>query len=187
MVDTITLLKKYYKNNQEALTIVLEHSKQVTKKALEIAKRMKEYNPDLKFIEEAAMLHDIGCFMTNAPEIHCHGKYPYNMHGMLGREILEKEGLPKHAIACEHHLGVGLTKEEAKKQGLPERDMIPNTIEEKIVAFADFFYSKHPTKFGREITIQENIEWYKKFGERTVNELKKWVLFFKEVDQLPEN
>ncbi len=183
MVNCEALLKKYYKDNPKALKIVLEHSKEVAKKAVEIAQHMKNHNPNLKFIEEAAMLHDIGCFMTNAPEIHCHGKYPYKWHGILGKEILEKEGLPKHAIACERHLGVGLTAQEAKNLGLPEKDMVAQTIEEKIIAFADFFYSKHPTKFGRKISLEENFEWYSQYGEKFVKKFKKMIEFFKENTQ----
>jgi uncharacterized protein len=54
-----------------------------------------EMNLDERFIQEAALLHDIGIFLTNAPKIHCFGDYPYICHGYLGAEILRKEGLDK--------------------------------------------------------------------------------------------
>ena len=37
----------------------------------------------------------------------------------------------------ERHIGAGIPKEEAVGLGLPEKDYIPVTIEEKIVAHAD--------------------------------------------------
>ena len=61
------------------------------------------------------MLHDIGIFLTHAPQIGCHGDKPYICHGYLGRELLEKEGFPRHAIVCETHVGVGLTIADIEK------------------------------------------------------------------------
>jgi len=55
----------------------------------------------LGFIEEAALLHDIGIFNTNLPKIGCYGRHPYISHGYLGRELLENEGLAAHALVCE--------------------------------------------------------------------------------------
>ena len=90
------------------------------------------------------MLHDIGIFMTNAPQLGCYGDKPYICHGYLGRELLEKEGFPKHAIVCETHIGVGLTIADIEKNNfpLPRRDMTPKTLEEQIVCFADNFFRK---------------------------------------------
>ena len=61
-----------------------------------------------------------------------------------GAELLYKEGLPRHALVCERHIGVGLSIEDIQTQELPLplRDMRPQTLEEQIVAYADLFFSK---------------------------------------------
>ncbi len=170
----IKVIEKYYKNNTKLHNLLLAHSKLVTKKAVKIGRRL---NADIKFIEEAAMLHDIGIFLTNAPDIYCFGKEPYIRHGYLGRLILEREGLPKHALVCERHIGLGITKEDVIKQDLPlpKRDMVPVSIEEKIICYADKFFSKGLTK---EKSIHEITEELKKFGKD--KKFLEWVKLFGE-------
>ena len=55
------------------------------------------------------MLHVIGIFMTNAPQLGCYGDKPISVTAISEESYLEKEGFPKHAIVCETHIGVGLT------------------------------------------------------------------------------
>ena len=143
-MDPIALISKYYIPKSKAYDILYGHSRAVTDKALQIARNHPELSPDLKFIEEASMLHDIGIFMTNAPKLYCFGDYPYLAHGYLGCELLTGLGFPEHGLVCERHTGVGITKEEIleKKLALPLRDLIPETVEEQIISFADKFYSK---------------------------------------------
>ena len=138
------ILEKYYQRDSKLWTVLVEHSKAVCDKALEIASNHSELKADLKFIEEAALLHDIGIYLTNAPDLYCFGNLPYICHGYLGREILEKEGYPRHALVCERHTGTGLSLSEIKTQNLPipHRDMLPVSIEEEIICFADKFFSK---------------------------------------------
>lgn len=73
-MEPLEIIKKYYSPNSKAFTILVNHSKAVTEKVLMIAQR---FNVDRQFIYEAAMLHDIGIFMTNTPKFDCHGSYPY--------------------------------------------------------------------------------------------------------------
>ena len=96
-------------------------------------------------MEEAAMLHDIGIFLTHAPSLGCNGPHPYLKHGHLGCKLLEKEGLPKHALVCERHVGVGITRKDVldHKLPLPAKDMLPLSLEEKIICYADKFFSKN--------------------------------------------
>lgn len=180
-MDIIKIIEKYYEPDSKAYYFLLHHSKLVTKKALEIAERVRELNPDFKFIEEAAMLHDIGIFMTYAPKIGCYGFHPYISHGYLGREILEKEGLPKHALVCERHVGVGLTIKdiEGNKLPLPKRDMVPTSLEEKIICFADKFYSKTENSLTKEKNIPEIREIISKFGNDKLKQFDEWIEFFK--------
>ena len=172
-MDPIKLIQKYYKPKSEACKILVVHSEMVTQKALAFAERVKHLNPDLQFIEEAAMLHDIGIFMTYSPGIYCHGEAPYIMHGPLGRALLEKEGLPRHALVAERHTGVGLSKEDIIRQNLPipHRDMLPITIEEKIICFADVFYGKTPGKLHEEKSIEKITKKFEKYGEENLKRL----------------
>jgi uncharacterized protein len=94
MIDPIKIIETYYNPKSEAHRILIAHGEAVAKKALELAERVKDLNPDLGFIKEAAMLHDMGIFLTSAPKIDCHGDKPYIAHGYLGRELLVGEGLP---------------------------------------------------------------------------------------------
>jgi len=154
-IDVFNIIEKNYKKDSDLYNILVNHSRDVAQKAISIVKAHPELDVDPVFIEEAAMLHDIGISMTNAPYIHCYGIMPYLCHGYLGREILENEGLPKHALVCERHTGVGMTAEDIKALSLPLpcRDMLPVTTEEQIICFADCFFSKN--NIGNEKTIEE--------------------------------
>ncbi|MEW6740712.1 MAG: HD domain-containing protein [Nitrospirota bacterium] len=181
-MDVLKIIEKYYEPDSKAYYFLIHHSKLVAKKALQIAERVKELSPDFKFIEEASMLHDIGIFMTHSPKIGCYGFHPYISHGYLGREILEKEGLPKHATVCETHVGVGLTIDdiETNKFPLPKRDMQPITLEERIICFADKFYSKKEHSLEREKSVPEIREIIAKFGDDKLKQFDEWLEFFKE-------
>jgi uncharacterized protein len=146
----------------------------VTAKALELArhygKNHSKAKVDLRFIEEAAMLHDIGIFRCHSPEIMCHGSEPYIRHGIIGKRILEEEGYERHALVCERHTGVGLTRKDIAEQNLPlpDRDFMPITIEEKIICLADKFYSKNPKKLFRQKPISKIKKNLKKRGSHIV-------------------
>jgi uncharacterized protein len=121
----------------------------VTAKSLEIAKRRNTNHPkqsvDEQFIYEAAMLHDIGIFEVDFPEAGCFGSKDYIEHGLIGYYILMKHGLPNHAQVAISHTWVGISHEEiiARNIGLPlDHCYIPQTIEEKIISYADLYYSK---------------------------------------------
>ena len=180
-MNPVSIIKKYYTPETVAYKFLVQHSEMVTRKAVEVAERVRHLNPDIEFIREAAMLHDIGIFLTNAPQLGCHGNKPYICHGYLGREILEKEGYPKHAIVCETHVGAGLSIADIEKHNfpIPKRDMTPKTIEEQIICFADKFFSKDNEPL-KEKPIQKIREFIGKFGEDKLRQFDEWVIFFKE-------
>jgi len=171
-MDPLKIIEKYYKKDSDAYRILVQHSAMVAKKALEIARRVPELNPDIDFIKEAAMLHDIGMCETNAPDLDCHASLPYICHGYKGRELLDKEGLPKHALVCERHTGTGLSIDDINEQNLPIplRDMMPKSVEEEIICLADKFYSKSPKWLGKAKTVAQARALLKKFGEKKVRE-----------------
>ncbi|MFO8130387.1 MAG: HD domain-containing protein [Bacteroidales bacterium] len=141
------LLEKYYAPDSNTFRYLHTHSLSVARLALSIVEHNR-YSTDREWIVNAAMLHDIGIFKTHAPGIGCFGNYPYLAHGYLGREILEQEGLHDLAKVCERHVGVGISAKEirSKKLPLPERNMLPLTLEEQIICYADKFFSKDPEK-----------------------------------------
>ncbi len=177
-MNPIDIISKYYDVESEAYRILVFHSRNVTDKALHIAHQHPEMNLDVKFIGEAAMLHDIGVFMCNAPSIDCYGDAEYICHGYLGSELMNKEGYPKHALVCERHTGTGIPLEEiiSRKLPLPHRDMLPVSMEEQLICFADKFYSK--TKLGKEKPIDKIRKGLSKHGEMTVLRFEYWCKLF---------
>ena len=179
-MDPHDLINKYYESNPAAGRLLKEHSRLVANKAVQIAKRIPHLEPDLAFVEEAALLHDIGIIFTAAPALGCFGDQPYVCHGVLGHMLLEEEGLMRHALVCERHVGVGITFEDIRRQRLPlpERDMLPLSIEEQIIGYADKFYSKNGTGAEKEKTIAIILDNLAPFGEDKVQRFKKWVAMF---------
>ncbi len=177
-MNALDIIEKYYKKDSELYTILIKHSTDVMNKALSIAENHPELHIDTEFVKEAAMLHDIGIFLTHAPSIKCFGIAPYICHGYLGRELLDREGLPKHALVCERHTGTGITEEEIIKNELPlpHRNMIPLSIEEKVICFADCFFSK--AVLGKERSVEQVKQSLCKFGEEPVKQFEEWVEMF---------
>ena len=173
------LLSKYF--SPEALPLFLTHSRLVARKAVVTAQKHPDAeNLDIEFIAEAAMLHDIGVSLTSAPGLGCHGNAPYILHGIIGRDILDREGLPRHGLICERHIGVGLTVDDIRRQNLPlpMRDMVPVTTEEKIVAYADLFYSKKPDILTVEKPLEQVKRELARFGEEKLTILNAWLKEF---------
>lgn len=141
-IDDIIAL--HYQRGSRLWNILLTHSHAVADLADAIVDAHPELHADAQFVHEASLLHDIGIVMTDAPSIDCHGSLPYICHGIEGRKILDSHDLPRHALVCERHTGSGLSLDYivAANLPLPHRDMTPQSIEEKIVCYADKFYSK---------------------------------------------
>ena len=178
-MDTLEIISKYYKPGSKSYDILVNHCKAVKEKALKIAENHKELLANTIFISEAAMMHDIGIFKTNSPQLYCHGEYPYLCHGYLGSEILIREGYPKHALVCERHIGVGITAQEvvSNKLPLPVRDYVPLSVEEQIICFADTFFSKSDG-LSREKSVRDVRKSIMRFGENHVKRFDEWCLMF---------
>ncbi|MFA6888704.1 MAG: HDIG domain-containing metalloprotein [Candidatus Woesearchaeota archaeon] len=183
-MDSKALIDKYYSQNSLAYSMLIIHGKVVSQKALSIAKRFQEKNSSIKLnfklIEEAALLHDIGVQFVHDPVLGCQGKLPYICHGYLGAELLRKEGLPFHALICERHVGVGLSKADiiAQQLPLPHRDMIPLSWEEKIVCFSDKFFSKNKEYLTKEKSLEKIRVSVQKWGEDKVKIFDEWCRLF---------
>lgn len=159
-MDYLSIINKYYPADNELRRVLLHHSRQVADRCLQIVRKHRELPVDTQFLEEAAMLHDIGIYQCDAPSIHCHGSEPYLRHGPIGGELLRQEGYERHARVAERHTGTGLPGYE------------PETLEEQIVCYADKFYSK--SKPNRVLTVAQAAESLEKFGHDGVLKFLAW-------------
>ena len=127
---------------------LIEHSVAVCKKAVELSSNFDFV--DIELVKTGAMLHDIGRCKTNGID-----------HAIVGAKMLKDLGFSEDVsnIAL-RHIGAGIPKEEAKSLGLPPKDYIPLSLEEKIVAHAD-----NLVHWDKEVDIDFVIEkWEKKLG-----------------------
>lgn len=172
-MQPLEIIDKYCKE-EKLKHILLTHSRSVADKALDIVRRHPELEVDAQFIEEAALLHDIGIVSVNAPRIECYGTEAYIRHGVLGAEMLRAEGLELHARVCERHTGTGLTMEQIVQQELPlpHQDLQPQSIEEQIICFADKFFSK--TRLDEEKSVEQARRSLEKFGEEGLAKFDAW-------------
>ena len=188
MIDCLSIIQRYYTPGNDDYRVLVHHSRQVADLAVKLGQRLLDQGVpiDLEFVEEAAMLHDIGMCHTDAPGIHCHGKAPYIQHGMIGKQMLDGMGLYRHARVCERHTGAGITASEILLQHLPidpPRNLLPESLEEKLVCYADKFFSKsrleEPAKTLERVRLS-----LAKFGGGTLSRFEEMVCLFGDPAQL---
>ena len=63
--NPLEIIEKVYDRRSLAYRILVAHGNLVAKKAMKIAQRVSHLNPDVLFIEQAAMLHDICLLYTS--------------------------------------------------------------------------------------------------------------------------
>ena len=173
------IIDRYYPLDNELKDVFMTHARAVTDMALNMARKHPELDMDMQFIEEAAMSHDLGIFLTDAPRIHCFGKAQYLCHGYLGAELLRSLGYERHARVCERHTGTGLRKEQIIANGweIPAKDLLPETLEEQLICFADKFFSK--TKYLQTPrTLEQVVESMQKISEESAAKVKEWAALF---------
>ncbi|NPD92959.1 HD domain-containing protein [Xylanibacter muris] len=177
-MDYNKIILKYYPEDNFLRKLLIRHSRDVAGLALKIAARHPELDIDIRFVEEGAMLHDIGIFTTNAPGIFCNGQDPYILHGYNGAKLLRSLGYDRHARVCERHTGTGITARQIQQRNLPlpVLDFLPETTEEILICYADKFFSKsHPDKMK---TTEEAIKSLEKFGNEGIIKFKEWIDMF---------
>ena len=94
-------------------------------------------------------------------------------------EMLLAEGFPRHARVCERHTGAGITRDQilVRHLPLPMRDFLPETMEEKLICYADKFFSK--TRLDHEKTLEEAEASLAKFGEEGIHRFRQWERMFR--------
>lgn len=128
---------------------VVEHCISVSKVANNLVQELRnngvEIDPTL--VEIGALMHDIGRSKTHSVE-----------HGVIGGEIARRLGLPEPlAKIIERHVGAGITEEEAERIGMKRGNYIPETLEEKIVTYADKLIEG-----SRQVNLDATVEKFKK-------------------------
>jgi uncharacterized protein len=124
---------------------VVEHCLQVTGVAMRLAEAFRErgFDVDLALVESGALLHDLGRSRTHGIR-----------HGVVGGELARGMGLPEALVrVIERHIGAGIPDEEAEELGLPRGNYVPESLEEKIVAYADKL-----VEGGREVEFEVTLE-----------------------------
>jgi uncharacterized protein len=128
---------------------VLRHCEAVAELAVEMAEAAKKrgLNVDLQLVKIGALLHDIGRSKTHS--VH---------HAVIGAEIARSLGLPETVVSIiKRHVGGGITSKEAKKLGWPRDTYVPQTLEEKIVSYADKLIEG-----SRRVPIEKTIQYLSK-------------------------
>jgi len=172
------IIDRYYPADDDLRRLLIHHSRQVADLCAAICRNHSELQLDAEFVNEAALLHDIGIRWCHAPGIFCTGTEPYIRHGLIGAELLRREGLPRHASVCERHTGTGITLKQIEQQHLPlpPADYIPVTLEEQLVCYADKFFSKsHP---DRVLTVEQAAQSLERFGQEGVDKFMAWAGLF---------
>lgn len=128
---------------------IIKHSRAVLAKALEIS---TNFDVDLDTVHAGALLHDVGRTKTQGIR-----------HSLEGAEILREHNFPPEVVRiAEVHIGAGIPQDETYELGLPYRDYMPVTLEEKIVAHADNLI--HGTE---EVSLEFVVgKWEKKMGKK---------------------
>ena len=167
------IIEKHYPAGSLSNRIYLPHCQAVTELSIKIARARPELNADEEILTFGGMLHDIGICFTDTADFGCYGNLPYLAHGYKGRELLEKYGLANIAPVCERHIGVGISISDIKNNNLPLplRDMMPETIEEKIICFSDKFFSKSAGNLLAPKPLHKVQKSIRKYGE------EKWKIF----------
>jgi uncharacterized protein len=125
---------------------VVAHCQKVSMMAVTIAERVKE-PVDGELVLLGGLLHDIGRSRTHDIR-----------HAIAGVEIGRSLGFSEQLLLIiERHVGAGITASEAVRLGLPRKDYLPVSREEKIVSYADNLVSG-----VREMPFHEALDRFKR-------------------------
>lgn len=122
---------------------------------------------DVALVRAGCLLHDIGVYaLYDADGRRGPGGPAYVRHGVLGRDTLRDLGYAEPLCRfCSCHTGVGITREDIVRQGLPipVDDYLAETPEEELVMYADKFHSKRtPPVFVAAASFRAGVA---RFGE----------------------
>ena len=158
MTNYQEIIDRYYPAGSALRDIYLRHCGQVADLAAHI-NESKHLGLDPGELRSAAMLHDIGT-------------EPYIRHGIIGAQTLRDCGAPETiARVAERHTGAGLTAREIEQSRLPlpAKDYLPETTLERLICYADKFYSKSSILSSRPKPIDKVRKQMARFGEESLS------------------
>ena len=121
----------------------MRHCKAVSCVAARVGALMPpKYGLDLEYLRVGALLHDIGRYKTHDPI----------MHGVEGYRLLTSLGHHREAFICASHVLCGMPRTEASRFGLPDRDFLPHSMEQRLVPMIDSL-----VEFDRPTTLDQRI------------------------------
>ena len=150
---------------------VVQHCKNVSKLAVEMAKRFqkKGVEVDIRLVEIGGLLHDIGRSKTHSVG------YAY-----IGSRIARSLNLPESVVRIvERHIGSGIPSEEAVKLGLPNKNFIPETLEEKIVSYSDML-----SDMNRKMYFEEALRRFSKDLGKSHSAVKRFKKIHEELTRI---
>jgi uncharacterized protein len=179
----ILALHEKHAPTPEALDLVYTHCVIVCGIATQLHARSGP-DVDIELVRAGCLLHDVGVYRLYDEAGLLAGAYI--RHGVLGYELLRAEGLPE--VICRfasHHTGVGLSREDILRQELPlpPGDYLAETVEERLVMYADKFHSK--TTPPVLLTADAYAARVRRFGEDKVAEFESMRAEFGEPDLSP--
>ncbi|WP_030856087.1 HD domain-containing protein [Streptomyces sp. NRRL S-37] len=165
--EEIRALHQKHAPTTEAFELVHTHCEIVWSVAEQLISASR-LDVDAELVRAGCLLHDIGVYRLYGDGGRLdHGNYI--RHGLLGHELLAGEGFPEPLCRfCSHHTGVGVTKDDVLRQGLPipPADYLAVTREERLVMYADKFHSKsRPSAFLSPDAYAAHV---RRFGEEKV-------------------
>lgn len=158
------------------------HSKKVSDKAVEIARRIGG-ELSMELVARGALFHDLGKAKTHDMD-----------HGKIGAEIGRELGLPKELTdIMEKHIRGGLTEPEAKELNLPVKDYTLRKLEERIVIYADRLVDiitdgivQISNEKEAEDRFEEILKTIPKYGKNEIT-LERYLKYHREIQGLIEN
>jgi len=125
---------------------VVAHCRAVSRTAVALAEKVNTVSVDRELVRLGGLFHDIG--RSRSHDIH---------HALAGVQIGRELGFPAPLLSIiERHIGAGITAAEAERLGLPKKDYLPITPEEKIVSYAD-----NLTKGESAMSFEEAVERFR--------------------------
>ncbi|GAA1873503.1 HD domain-containing protein [Actinomadura bangladeshensis] len=162
--EEIRALHREHAPGREAFELVWTHCVIVCEIAEQIMERTG-FGVDRELVRTGCLLHDIGVYRLYDETGRIDFKQ-YVRHGVLGHELLREEGFPEEICRfCSCHTGMGLTRDDIERQGLPvpPGDYVAGSGEERLVMYADKFHSKtNPPAFVSAETYAVHV---RRFGD----------------------
>lgn len=149
---------------------VILHCEAVADLAVEVAKKCKEkgLQVNIDLVRIGALLHDIGRSETHSVD-----------HSIIGAQIARTLKLPVAIISIiERHVGSGITESSAKMLGWPAKSYIPQSLEERIVAYTDKLIEG-----SKRVSFEVAVKRFRSdsnIKQDSIERLKSWHKFFSE-------